>query len=113
MLFKMITLCNNTAKFHGNGAYDVITSITSHTSIKQFDFIVSNAHTQYTLENGGRCGWTALGMAATKGNISLVYHIVKIGGPQLLNLGNTFGHTPLYCSISCQDTTLRRQTVDP
>lgn len=43
----------------------------------------------------------ALGIAASFGNIPLIGHIVKLGGQQLLSLGNRFGWTPLFQAVLC------------
>lgn len=85
-----------------SGAYRVTNFITQTTESNEFDSFVSQ-HPGYKIEYGGRCGWNALGSAAYHGNAHLVEHIVNKYGKHLINLGNGFGWTPLFCAANCLD----------
>lgn len=64
-----------------------------------FDEVV-NRVAGYRFENGGKDGWNALGSASAKGNVKVVRYILTQGDPKkLVNLGNRFGCTPLYCAF--------------
>jgi len=84
--------------------------IKKDTSSRLFDRYLEHVHTtseyytgNYELNHGGSAGWNVLGSAALKGNAQLVKHIVKIGGENLLDLGNENGWTPLRCAAECED----------
>ena len=79
------------------GGLRITNFITPATTPAEFDAECTKCP-GYTLTAGGRCGWTALGAAANKGNVLLVEHIVRIGGKTLLELRNESGFTPLYCA---------------
>lgn len=69
------------------------------TTPEAFDNFIQNRFPDFNLAKGGRCGCNVLGEAAIEGNERLVRHIVARGGPNLVNLGNAFGWTPVYCAI--------------
>lgn len=101
MASKVVKCINKSGDLQ-KGAYSVTNSIRSHTTPLQFDAICEE-HPYYKIEFGGRCGWNALGTAAYKGNCELVDHIVKKYGEHLIELGNGFGWSPLYCACNCED----------
>jgi hypothetical protein len=100
---NQINICSKRSGDMEDGAFRVTNAIKSTTKPHEFDNIIAGIP-GYKLENGGRCGWNALGAAALKGNIELNCHIVKIGGHHLLSLGNGNGWTPLYCAAYCENT---------
>jgi ankyrin repeat protein len=54
----------------------------------------------------------ALGFAAEKGNLPLIHHLVKIGGQDLLNMGNGAGASALFqCVISSVKTEMGSKIV--
>ncbi|GEM_PF-2262947 len=65
----------------------------------------------YSIEHGGRCGCTALQNAVQMGNLPLVAHIIELGRERfgrngefnLAQLGNQFGHTPLWTCATISD----------
>lgn len=95
-----IVLCTNHSEEALESAYDVINFIKEDTQPEEFEDKIKKFPT-YTYEKGGRCGWNALGMAAMVGNLHLAKHLVMKGGNHLLNLGNSYGVTPLFCSMDC------------
>ena len=116
---KSYTICETCSGDLETGAYTVTNSISSTSTPEEFDAVMTK-NSEYKLEYGGRCGWNSLGSAAYKGNVQLVKHILlKSSEPSnahsshsaphplqddpqsLLNLGNGFGWTPLYCA--CQE----------
>lgn len=99
---KPYTVCSDRSLPHElEDVFAVIYYINQHggESRKKFDKFCQE-RPKFKLEHGGRCGWTALGMAAKKGHVKLIQHIVKIGGEHLLNLGNDHGWTPLLCCVA-------------
>ena len=84
------------------GAYGLTNKIKNNTTPEEFDQFINDIP-GYDLSYGGRCGWNVLGTAANTGNVILVEHIVKIGEPKLLNMGNEFGMTPLFCAMYGED----------
>ncbi|MCE5317810.1 MAG: hypothetical protein LLG04_10715 [Parachlamydia sp.] len=92
--------CTVLSEQWGEGANEVNHFIDKTTTPDEFDTKVSSV-AGYQLENGGRLGWNALRSAAAEGNVKLVKHILTKGDPnKLVNLGNTFGCTPLYRKTS-------------
>lgn len=83
-------------------AYIIINFISFTTQPDDFDFFVSQ-HPNYKIEYGGASGWNAVGRAAYYGNVKLVEHIINKYGKHLINLGNFFGWTPLFCAANCSD----------
>ncbi len=79
-------------------AQRVMEMMTKTTTPEKFD-AYRQACPKYQLHFGARCGWNALGWASHLGNLPLVKHIVDVGGLALINLGNTFGWTPLFCAV--------------
>lgn len=97
-----MSICSQRSDSHQIGGFEITTSIKSTTTPEEFDQLVSQ-FPGYKLEHGGRCGWNALGIAAFKGNLNLVRHIVSIGSENLLSLGNEFGWAPLFCAANGED----------
>lgn len=112
-----MTICTDFALANVMGAIDVAIFIKEDTTPKEFDeeFERITNHPRcydYSLESSGHCGWTALGVAASVGNVELVSHIFFLGGPKLLHQGNLYGHTPLYSAIcECKNKEKRMATV--
>lgn len=76
----------------------MIRRITTKTMVAEFQKWTENI-TGYQLSDGGQMGWNALGRAAYNGNVQLVLYILGIGSPELLDLGNACGWTPLLCAV--------------
>ncbi len=85
-----------------NHAALICQHITGKICPKDFDQFV-RMFPGYSFSHGGNCGWTALGTAAYNGNPQLVRHIAGKGREKILNLGNKFGWTPLFCASLCTD----------
>lgn len=90
------TVCKKLATPSRFYQYDneVIASIKPTTTPVEFEAIC-NKFPSFKLENGNTRNHSALHMAAFKGNLALVQHIVAKGGRGLLDLGNENGSTPL------------------
>lgn len=84
------------------GAYGITNKINHETTPEEFDQLLAD-YPNYDLSYGNRCGWNVLGVAACRGNVALVEHIVKIGEPKILNMGNEFGMSPLFCAMYGED----------
>lgn len=96
------TYCKNRSGDLEDGAYTVTNFIGEFTTPIEFDNLLSTMP-NYKIEYGGRCGWNALGAAASRCNVKLVTHIVQKYGTHLLHLGNGFGWTPLYCAANSEN----------
>jgi hypothetical protein len=97
-----MSICSIRSEDAGIDNIRIMRAIKKDTTPDQFDDIVK-PFPSYKIEEGGRCGWNALGRASVEGNPQLIHHIVQIGGSHLLKIGNTFGWTPLYCAANCKD----------
>lgn len=97
-----VTICSHRSYNMEEGGYQVTNLIKKNTTSEEFDKTIASIAT-YRLENGGRCGWNALGAASDRGNVRLINHIVAIGGRHLLELGNCFGWTPLFCAVNSEN----------
>lgn len=102
----MVSLCSN---FSNYSIYEKVREgflgIDRNMTPQEFNKKIKNID-GYKLTDGVRCGWHALNLAALKGNASLARYIVKNAEERkesVLNLGNDFGMTPLYCAASCQN----------
>lgn len=106
------TICTNYATSDQKSAYEVIKCIRHDTPPLQFD-TVCQSQKEYQLIYSVK-KWHALNRAAHLHNIVLIWHIIDIGGKELLGLGNEFGWTPLFCAIrgdSREDKNLAFWTV--
>lgn len=78
-----------------------LAEITSETTPEEFDQLLLRG---YEFDTGflyHLSEMTLLNLAALKGNVRLIRHIVNVGGKQLLNLGTRdFGRTPLFSAIN-------------
>jgi hypothetical protein len=90
-----ITPCIQTTRQNDHDAIVLVGKIKHNTTSQEFNALRRN-NRQYKLEDGGYCGWTALGAAAYKSNYPLVRHIIQIGNKDLLERGNQAGWTPLF-----------------
>lgn len=98
----MLTVCSTHSEYEPYACGPILRSITETLSPTKFDDLLST-YPDYRLNLGARCGWHALGVAATHGNVPLIQHIVVLGGESLLSLGNDFGDTPLFSAVrDCQ-----------
>lgn len=98
----MIPINNNNQIIHclrshvlQEGGYRVTTSINSNTTPELFEEI-RRQNPGYQLQNGGRLGWNALGVAVKHENLLLIRHIAEVGGSILFNYANEQGLTPLH-----------------
>lgn len=85
-----------------NDAALICQHITKDIPPEDFDQLV-RMFPGYSFSQGGNCGWNALGIAAYEGNSELVGHIAKKAKEEILNMGNDFGWTPLFCASLCTD----------
>ncbi len=96
-----LTPCTTCSQSLEPGAYEMTTKITKDSSADAF---FHNWPKDYKIESGGRCGWNALCVAADRGNVGLVKSILKYcDAKSLVNLGNDWGWTPLFCAARCKD----------
>lgn len=94
-----VKLCKEKSTFESYPAKQVLDSLDEKTTPEEFDKKMVEIP-EYSLEQGGRLEWNALGKAAANGNVALVRHILTIGdAKKLINLGNYFGCTPLVLSL--------------
>lgn len=82
-------------------AYSITNSIDDTTTIEEFKEILGQ-YPRYKLEYGGRCGWNIFGICAMKGSLELLQYLISLR-PDLVNLGNEFGWTPLLCLCARSD----------
>ena len=97
-----INYCNFQSQEFQPDAFELNECIKNNTNCQEFN-LCHQRLADHRLTYGGVCGWNALGTAAFQGNVPLIYHIVQIGGKELLHLGNSNGWTPLYCAANCPD----------
>lgn len=102
-----ITVCNqHSVENSDREICNFIVGITKDTDPSEFDKFCQT-HTDYKLADGGYMGWNALGIAAYRGNVKLIHHIMQIGQKELLNIGcGKFGWTPLYCAVNCLEKSI-------
>ena len=94
-----------TREYVGNfrtGTTEIVHFIQADTTPAEFD-TKRGEFPLYRLYYGGKCNWTALAVAASKGNIPLIEHIFAIGGKSLLFMANFSHETPLHCACACED----------
>jgi len=84
----------NCRGFNSN-AYSITNAIKTNTTVDEFKAMIPK---DYDIKSGGRCGWNVLGTAASVGNVELVKYILETYGKVLVDLGNEFGMTPLFCA---------------
>ena len=94
-----IEICETCSNYGSHSAYDAVSYIRQDTTPEDFDKHRQKYWPEYELVDGGRCGWNVMGQAAYTGNVELVEHLYKLEGARLVNLGNEFGMTPLYCAV--------------
>lgn len=83
-------------------AYTITNQIDSSTTIEDFKNMIN--YPTFELDYGGRCGWNVFGTTAQKGSLELLKHLIGLR-PDLVNLGNEFGWTPLFCVCSRSEET--------
>lgn len=81
--------------------YRITNAIKTNTTVDRFKEIIPD---DFDIKSGGRCGWNCLGIAAEKGNVELVKYILETYGKDIIDLGNEFGMTPLYCAAENRGT---------
>jgi ankyrin repeat protein len=91
-----VTACTLFATY-GRG-YNPQKIITRTTTPEQFDAERAK-NPDYQLDNQGCSGHFSLTTAAEQGNVLLIEHIVRIGGPRLLDMGSETGITPLFWAV--------------
>ena len=71
--------------------------------------LVGGGQQVFQLHWGGRCGWTVMGTAAAKNNVRLIQFFYdhregefNVDGVDILNQGNEFGWTPLFCAVAIE-----------
>lgn len=78
-------------------AFGITNSITPQLSVVQFKELIDSYIVQgYWWNHGGRCGWNIFGVVAQMGSIQVLKYILTTH-PEYVDLGNTFGWTPLFC----------------
>lgn len=103
-----VTRCTMMSEFSYEGGR-CITSI-HQTTPEEFEEMRANTPS-YQLTDGARCGYTTLAVAAMRGNIRLIEHVVRTGGKELLELGDDFGATPLFVAIEENQTQAAKKLI--
>jgi hypothetical protein len=107
-MMSPVTTCTNHCIASPEAA--LVTFITDKTTPKEFDEHCARSPL-YKL-NYSWLDLSALGQAASHGNILLIEHIVKVGGKELLHLGNQFGITPLFLAAKSNQTLAVRKLIE-
>jgi len=100
MSYKKI--CQVKCESNQPGAMAVTGAITNRTTPEEFENL-RKKFPQFQIHFGGRCGWNVFGACALAGNATLLSYLIETYGTMFVNVGNEFGHTPIFCATKCHD----------
>jgi ankyrin repeat protein len=101
MTHREINICKErSGSMESNAYYVTAYCIDSKTTSEEYENIHKDK--DFTQRSGGRCGWNVLGSSAYHGNAKLAGYLAD-KDPSVINLGNEFGWTPLFCASRCSD----------